>query len=123
MPVITINTEMSFDIADIDNDDIERELKRRPDLMREIEDDLREKLKPSITEFDTADLLTELESREADIDRPWIERLYRLVAEGRNDEALDLIYSESGEGLAPPSTEKRTADLLSGKRISTNVQN
>lgn len=123
MPVITIDTEISFDVADIEDDVIEREVKRRSALLRNIEDELREKFEPDITAFSTTDLLAELESREAEIDRPWLERCYRLIAEGRNDEAMELIYAESGEGLAPPYTEKRTADLLSGKRKSVHAEN
>lgn len=53
----------------------------------------------------------------------WAEKCYRMIARGENDEAMDLIYRESGEGLAPPSTEKRIAALLTGQKVSTHAEN
>lgn len=54
---------------------------------------------------------------------PWLERCYRLIAMGENDEAMDLIYRESSEGLAPPSTEKRIAARISGKKVPAHAEN
>ena len=54
---------------------------------------------------------------------PWAERLYRLIATGETDEALDLLYREAPEGLAPPSTEKRIAALLTGQKVSIHAEN
>jgi len=53
----------------------------------------------------------------------WIERCYRHIAMGENDEALDLIYREAPDGLAPPSTEKRTADRLKAPEIPAHAEN
>lgn len=122
MPVITINTEFSFDVADIEDDVIEREVKRRDGvhkkLMLEWED---EQDPPSAHEFKTSELMDVLEERDVDL-RPWMERCYRMIAMGENDDALDLIYREYGGGLAPPSTEKRTAARLV-QGASLNVEN
>lgn len=54
---------------------------------------------------------------------PWAERLYRLISTGESDEALELLYREAPEGLAPPSTEKRIAALLTGQKVSTHAEN
>lgn len=40
-------------------------------------------------------------------DAPSIEQCYRLLAEGRNEEAMELMHRESGEELAPPIPRTR----------------
>ncbi len=122
MPVITLNAEFSFDIADIDDETIGREVRRRDELWAKIESAILEDKTVSIDDFSTSDLVAELQERGAETPRHWDVDLYRMVAEGRNDDALDLIHKNSKEGLAPPYTEKRTAALLSGKG-SSHVRN
>ena len=121
MSVITIHPEISFDVAEIDDDVIEREVHRRQAVHDRLKDDWRDKLDPpSPSDFSTAELMDVLEDRDIDL-RPWMEQCYRLIAMGENDEALDLIYREYQGGLAPPSTEKRIAARL-GKGASLHVE-
>ncbi len=123
MPVITLNAEFSFDIADIDDDALGREVRRREDLWAKIETAILEDKAVSIDDFSSQDLVSELQERGVETPRHWDVDLYRMIAEGRNDEALDLLYRNSTEGLAPPSTETRLADLLSGRKASSHVRN
>lgn len=121
MPVITITTEFSFDIEAIEDDAIAREVGRRAELFQRLKDKvLADRPDPEASDFSTEDLLDALEDRKTEI-FPWIAEVYRMIACGRNDDALDLIYRESGHGLAPPSTEKRTAALLRTE-VSSDVQ-
>ena len=123
MSVITINTEISFSIDDIDDADIDSEFRKRDHLLDKLKLEWEDELDdPSPYDFSTSELMEVLENRGEDL-RPWIEHAYRLIAEGKNDEAMELIYAECSEGLAPPNTEKRTAALLAGKETSTNVRN
>lgn len=102
MPVVTLYDEFSFDVAAIDDEVIESEVRRRKQVHDRLKQDWRDSLDPpSPYEFTTAELVTVLENRGVDI-TPWAERLYRLIATGETDEALDLLYREAPEGLAPP---------------------
>lgn len=122
MPVITITTEFSFDIEAIEDDVIAREVGRRKELYQRLVDKvLADQPEPKISDFSTDELVDEIESREAEF-FPWIDEAYRMIASGRTDDALDLLYRESSQGLAPPSTEKRTASLLQPEG-SAHVQN
>ncbi len=123
MPVITLDTEFSFDLAAIGDEDLERELRRRTELFRAIEDDLREKFQPDIGDFSTADIKQELRQRREEEARYWIHEAYAMLAEGRDQEAMELIFSELPSGLAPPSHERAIADLISGRKASIHVRN
>lgn len=123
MPVITLNAEFSFDIADIDDETLGREVRRRDELWKKIESAILEDKTVSIDDFSSQDLIAELQERSVETPRHWDVDLYRMIAEGRNSDALDLLYKNSTERLAPPSTETGIADLLAGRKASSNVRN
>ncbi|NTG49004.1 hypothetical protein G6M04_16630 [Agrobacterium rhizogenes] len=91
--------------------------------------DIREKLPPlTITvsmNFDVKDFdEEEIEDRYRELfpdDVSWVDECYRMIAEGRNDDAMELMHAEVG--LAPPSHERAIADLLLGRKGSTHVRN
>ncbi len=80
MTQVTCHTEITFDISDIDDEDLEKEYRRREKL----------------TYF-------------------WVPVVYRMMAEGRVDDAMQEMQRYMPE-LAPPSHERAIADLLTGKR-------
>lgn len=80
MTRITCYTEITFDISDIEDEDLEKEYERRN--------------KQSY---------------------PWAPDVYRMIAEGRNEDAMQEMHRHLPE-LAPPSHERAIADLLTGKR-------
>ncbi|MDR6757807.1 putative DNA-binding transcriptional regulator [Mycoplana sp. BE70] len=115
MPVVTITTEVSFDVAVIQDDVIKSEFNRRADVKKWAHDYWQSQQPPekTIEDFDDEELLDELENR--DIDLPQMEtihRVYRLLASRDIEAAMDELHREFG--LAPPSHECAIADLLSG---------
>ena len=65
-----------------------------------------------LEDFDDEDIAEELYSR---MDFNWLERTYRLLAEGDAAGAMDVLASEFKQ-LAPPSHARALGDLLTGKR-------
>ncbi len=107
MPVITLNAEFSFDIAEVDDDTLGREVRRRDELWAKIEGAILEDKTVSIDDFSSQDLIAALQERSVETPRHWDVDLYRMIAEGRNADALDLLYRNSTEGLAPPVDRNR----------------
>jgi len=124
MPVVTVTTEVSFDVAALDDDVIKAEFNRRPDVKQWAHDFWKSKLPPekALSDFTNDEILDEMEDRE--IEHPQlvtIERVYRLMAEREIDAAMDELAREFG--LSFPSHERRIADLLSGRGTDPHVQN
>ncbi|WP_313194636.1 hypothetical protein [Shinella zoogloeoides] len=101
MPVITISGEFSFDLADVDDDDLEGELHRRRLLFKKIEADIINAQEPATADdFENEDLIAVLRKRGIDYG-DWIDRVYELIARGDIVEAMDLMQRENLR-LAPP---------------------
>lgn len=101
MPVITISGEFSFDLSDIDDDDLEAELHRRRMLFEKIETEILASQEPATADdFENEDLIAVLRKRGIDYG-DWIDRVYELVARRDIVEAMDLMHRENIR-LAPP---------------------
>lgn len=101
MPVITINGEFSFDLAGIDDDDLEAELHRRSMLFKRIEADILGAQDPATADdFENEDLITVLRKRGIDYG-DWIDQVYDLIARRDIAEAMDIMQRENTR-LAPP---------------------
>ncbi|NVP54491.1 hypothetical protein [Mycoplana rhizolycopersici] len=124
MPVVTVTTEVSFDVAALDDDVIKAEFNRRSGVKQWAHDHWKSKLPPekALSDFTNDEILDEMEERE--IEHPQlvtIERVYRLMAEHEIDAAMDELSREFG--LSFPSHERRIADLLSSRGTDPHVQN
>ena len=52
----------------------------------------------------------------------WLHRVYRHLADGETQPAMEILHREFADiGLAPPSHERAIADLLSGRKVSSHV--
>ena len=94
-------------------------------------EDVRSKLPPltitvsmnfDIKDFDEEEIADRYEELFPD-EVTWVDQAYRMLAEGRTEEAMQVMYAETGRELAPPSHELAIADLLAGRKASTNVRN
>lgn len=102
MPVITIDTEISFNVADVEDAVIDSEVRRRQGVHDALKKEWEDALDPpDPSDFETSELLDILEDRNVEV-FPWLERAYRMIAMGQNGEAMELIYAEAPCGLAPP---------------------
>lgn len=121
MPVVTLNTEISFNIADVDDDVIKAEFNRR-DAVKMWAHDYWKSKQPApktLEDFDDAELLAEVEERELFVpEDAAIQRVYRYLAEGDIDAAMDVMHREFE--LAPPSHARALADLISGASHAEN---
>lgn len=120
MKQLTIDATIS--VHDIPDDVILAEARDRKDVRDQLFGDFEDQQdEPSTSDFSTDDLLEALQERDVDI-QPWLPQVYRLLAQGKVRDAMDLIYDNVDQGLAPPSHERALADLLSGTRSTTHVQ-
>lgn len=121
MPVITLDAEFSFDLAEIDDADLDLEFRRRASLAKAFADEVEAKIEPvTVDDFSTDDLLRVL--RDRGIEFSWAPEVYALIAAGDTHEAMEIMSREC-EGLAPPSHARRLANLLKARGIDTHVQN
>lgn len=121
MPVVTITTEVSFDVAALSDDVIKAEFNRRADVKKWAHEHWRSKQPPEKTldDFSDAEFLAEFSERNLDIeDFDVIDSIYGYLAARDIDAAMDLMQREFG--LAPPSHARAIADLISGASHAEN---
>lgn len=121
MPVVTLTSEFSFDIAALDDDVIKAEFNRRKSVKDWAHEHWKKGLPPekTLSDFSDEDLLAELDEREIDTsDGEVIERIYGFLAARDIESAMDLMQREFG--LAPPSHARAVADLISGASHAEN---
>ena len=80
------------------------------DWLAALPEEVRSKLPPltikvsmnfDIKDFDEEEIADRFEELFAD-ETSWVEQAYRMLAEGRIEEAMQLMYAETGRELAPP---------------------
>ena len=121
MPVVTITSEFSFDVAALDDDVIKAEFNRRKSVKQWAHEHWKKAMpaEKTLADFSDADLLAELEEREIDTsDSDITERIYSYLAAGDVESAMDLMHREFR--LAPPSHARAIADLISGASHAEN---
>lgn len=114
MTTIYCDGKFSFDIADVSDENLNAEFRRREELVSKLKDEWREGLEEKeATDFSASELVAALNGKGLKLN-PWAFAVYRMIAEGRTEDAMDAMRSEIPQ-LAPPSHERALADLLTGR--------
>ncbi|WP_065091608.1 hypothetical protein [Rhizobium leucaenae] len=126
MNTINMTCRVEVDLSEIPNDALAKEVHLRDEIIDDLKEHFREEIEEGVTleKFRTEEITDELRRRKVEGIGDVIRRIYSAIADGRQQDALDdmhVVFSE--EGLAPPSSEMRRADLLSGRKVSSNVHN
>ncbi|KQY31783.1 hypothetical protein [Rhizobium sp. Root483D2] len=116
-----LTIDATVNISDIPDDVILAQARDRKDVRDQLYGDFEDQQDElSASDFSTEELVEALQERDIDL-HPWLSRVYRLLAEGKANEAMDMIYENVDHGIAPPSHERAIADLLSGTRSYSHV--
>ncbi len=114
MTTIYCTGQFSFDIADISDENLNTEFRRRKELVSKLKGEWQESLEEKeATDFSASELIAALNVKGLEAN-PWAFEVYRMIAEGRTEDAMDAMRSEIPQ-LAPPSHERALADLLNGR--------
>ncbi|TBN10844.1 hypothetical protein EYC79_17995 [Agrobacterium cavarae] len=114
MTTVYCTGEFSFDIADVSDENLDAEFRRRKELVSVLKGEWQEGLEEKeAADFSASELVAALNGKGLELN-PWAFEVYRMIAEGRTEDAMDAMRSEIPQ-LAPPSHERALADLLTGR--------
>ncbi len=114
MTTVYCTGQFSFDIADISDENLNAEFRRRKELVSKLKGEWHEGLEEKeAADFSAPELVAAVYGKGLELN-PWAFEVYRLIAEGRTEDAMDAMRSEIPQ-LAPPSHERALADLLTGR--------
>ncbi|KSV64086.1 hypothetical protein N185_35565 [Sinorhizobium sp. GW3] len=104
--VFKFDAEVKLNLRNIPDSVFRTELHNRTEIMADLQSEIRAETREEVTpsDFETEDLLEELLRRKVS-ESDWTDRVYRLLAEGDCDGAMDIMHRELD--LAPPVPSAR----------------